>query len=62
MNIVIIILGILYLCGFNVGVPLAICSIVEGTLIFILNLLKTIQKHREEENKKWNEVFRSRDK
>ena len=57
MDIVIVVFGVLYLCGFNVGAPLAICSIVEGTLIFILNILKAVQKSREEESKKWNEMF-----
>lgn len=59
MDIVIVVFGVLYLCGFNIGIPLAICSIVEGTLIFILNILKTVQKSREEESKKWDEIFRS---
>lgn len=35
MDIVLIVLGILYLCGINVGKGLAICAIVEGVLIFI---------------------------
>ena len=47
MDIVIIILGILYLCGIDVGIPLAICSIIEGTLIFI----KTIHDLKERERK-----------
>lgn len=35
MDIVLVILGILYLCGVNVGKGLAICAIVEGILVFI---------------------------
>lgn len=35
MDFVIIILGILYLCGVNVGKGLAICAIIEGILVFI---------------------------
>lgn len=35
MDIVLIILGILYLCGVNVGKGLAICAIIEGFLVFI---------------------------
>ena len=62
MDIVIVVFGVLYLCGFNIGAPLAICSIVEGTLIFILNILKVIQKHREEESKRWDKIFNSQNK
>lgn len=35
MDFVIIILGILYLCGVSVGKGLAICAIIEGILVFI---------------------------
>ena len=35
MDLVLIILGILYLCGVNVGKGLAICAIIESVLIFI---------------------------
>ena len=35
MNIVIIILGILYLCGVSVGKALAVCAIIEGVLVFL---------------------------
>lgn len=35
MDFVIIILGILYLCGVSVGKGLAICAIIEGVLVFI---------------------------
>lgn len=59
MDIVIVVFGVLYLCGFNIGVPLAICSIIEGTLVCILSILRNVQKSREEESKKWDEIFRS---
>ena len=42
MDLVLIILGILYLCGVSVGKGLAICAIVEGILVFINALSKTI--------------------
>jgi hypothetical protein len=35
MDVVLIILGILYLCGVGVGKALAICAIIEGVLVFI---------------------------
>ena len=35
MDMVLIILGILCLCGVNVGKGLAICAIIEGILVFI---------------------------
>lgn len=35
MDAVLVILGILYLCGMNVGKGLAICAIIEGILVFI---------------------------
>ena len=35
MDIVLIILGILYLCGVGVGKALAICAIIEGILDFL---------------------------
>ena len=40
MDLVIIVLGILYLLGFNVGTGLAICSIIEGFLIITLSILR----------------------
>lgn len=46
MDLVIIILGILYLSGLHVGKVLAICSIVEGVLIFTSEFLKTIKKNK----------------
>ncbi len=33
--VLLVILGILYLCGINVGKALAICAIIEGILVFI---------------------------
>lgn len=35
MDLVLVVLGILYLCGVNVGKGLAICAIIEGVLVFI---------------------------
>lgn len=35
MDLVLIVLGILYLCGVSVGKGLAICAIIEGVLVFI---------------------------
>lgn len=35
MDLVLIILGILYLCGVSVGRGLAVCAIIEGVLVFI---------------------------
>lgn len=35
MDLVLIILGILYLCSVSVGKGLAICAIIEGILVFI---------------------------
>jgi len=40
MDVVLIILGILYLCGVSVGKGLAICAIIEGILVFIRALLE----------------------
>lgn len=40
MDVVLIILGILYLCGVSVGKGLAICAIIEGILVFIHALLE----------------------
>lgn len=44
MDAVIIILGILYLCGKNVGTALAVCAIIEGTLVFISAILRELAK------------------
>lgn len=43
MDLVIIILGILFLAGVNVGKALAICSIIEGVLVCIVGLLRKIR-------------------
>ena len=40
MDFVIIVLGILYLCGVSVGKALAICSIIEGVLIITLSIIR----------------------
>lgn len=45
MDIVIIILGILYLFGAHVGKGLAICAIIEGVWILFLGILKVIEKY-----------------
>lgn len=42
MDCVIVVLGILYLLGFKIGTVLTICSIIEGTLIFILSVYRKI--------------------
>lgn len=47
MNIVIIILGVMFLCGVNVGKALAICSIIEGSLILLEAILKIVWKFDE---------------
>lgn len=44
MDGVIFVLGILYLCGFHVGKALAICSIIEASLVFISALLKRLKE------------------
>lgn len=44
MNYVIIILGILYLMGLNVGKALAICSIIEGLLIVLMSILENARR------------------
>ena len=46
MDILIIILGILYLCGKNVGNALAICAIIEGCLVFIRAFVETFNKYK----------------
>lgn len=42
MDFVIILLGILYLCGVQVGTALAICSIIEGVLVLINTILRKL--------------------
>lgn len=44
MNIVIIILGILYLCGASVGKGLAICAIIEGVLITVISVIRKMKE------------------
>lgn len=44
MDLVIMILGVLYLCGVKVGTALAICSIIEGLLIVIKNVCQALSK------------------
>lgn len=50
MDLVIIVLGILYLCGLNVGKALAICAIIEGVLIFTKTVLEQVSKRKEEDD------------
>lgn len=46
MDILIIILGILYLCGKDVGKTLAIFAIIEGSLVFLRAVLEAyLNKH-----------------
>ena len=46
MDILIIILGILYLCGKDVGKTLAIFAIIEGSLVFLRAALEAhLNKH-----------------
>lgn len=40
MDIALIVLGVLYLCGFHVGAGLAICAIIEGVLLMLTAILK----------------------
>lgn len=42
MDFVIIVLGVLYLCGVKVGTALAITSIIEGLLVFINAILRKL--------------------
>lgn len=44
MDLVIIILGILYLCGVKVGTPLAICAIIEGVLIMVNAIIRKLEE------------------
>lgn len=44
MDLVIIILGILYLCGVRVGIPLAICAIIEGVLIMVNAIIRKLEE------------------
>ena len=44
MAYVLIVLGILYLIGLNVGLPLAICSIVTGICLIIKAICNVLDK------------------
>ena len=44
MDLVIIVLGVLYLCGVHCGTALAICAIIEGGLVFTRALLEAMGK------------------
>ena len=44
MDLVIIILGVLYLCGVKVGTPLAICAIIEGVLIMVNAIIRKLEE------------------
>lgn len=44
MDLVIIILGVLYLCGVKVGTALAICSIIEGIFIIISAIIRKLEE------------------
>lgn len=44
MDLVIIILGVLYLCGVKVGIPLAICAIIEGVLIMVNAIIRKLEE------------------
>lgn len=50
MNIVIIILGVLFLIGLPVGKALAICSIITGILLTIKAYMEKYE-HGKKENK-----------
>ena len=45
MSLVTLVLAILYLCGFNVGFPLAICAITSGGINFVLNVIVKVIKY-----------------
>lgn len=44
MDLVIIILGILYLCGLKIGTALAICAIIEGILVIINAIIRKLNE------------------
>lgn len=44
MDLVIIILGALYLCGVKVGTALAICAIIEGLLVIVNAIIRKLEK------------------
>ena len=41
---IVLVLAILYLTGFSVGTPLAICAIVSAVLQFIIQVLEKIEE------------------
>lgn len=45
MDLVIVVLGILYLIGFKIGTALAICSIVEGCLLLIVAIARKFEEN-----------------
>ena len=57
MSLAIIILGVMYLMGYDIGTALAISSIVTGVLISVVDILKAINKEQEKgwRQKKWKE-------
>lgn len=57
MDLVIIILGILFLLGCNVGKGLAICAIIEGVLVCINEIIKLKEKKRKEEEQFFNNLL-----
>lgn len=40
MDLALIVLAVLYLCGLKVGTALAICAIIEAILITVTNILR----------------------
>ena len=44
MDLAIIVLGILYLCGVKVGKARAICAIIEGLFIIISAIIKKLNE------------------
>ena len=44
MDLAIIVLGVLYLCGVKVGTALAICAIIEGLFIIISEIIKKLEE------------------
>ena len=44
MDLAIIILGALYLCGLKVGTALAICAIIEGRFSIISAIIKKLEE------------------
>ena len=44
MDLAIIVLGILYLCGVKIGTPPAICAVIEGLLLIISAIIKKLNE------------------